>query len=145
MTDQTPAPFAGRRKLLTIQPDVQRLAERLRAQLTAQDPGGLRSVIEDQHPADLADAMLFLSDPEDLAVFHALDAAEAAEVLDEVDATTEASLVLATPPDRLAALLNLLPADEGADVLGPLPRDETAHVLTLLETATASAIATLLA
>jgi hypothetical protein len=43
---------------------------------------------------------------------------------DEVDTTTEASLVLATPPDRLAALLTLLPADEGADVLEPLPRDE---------------------
>jgi magnesium transporter len=145
MTYQTPAPFADRRKLLTVQPDVQRLAERLRAQLVAHDPAGMRAVIEDQHPADLADAMLFLSDPEDLAVFHALDAAEAAEVLDEVDATTEASLVLATPPDRLAALLNLLPADEGADVLGPLPPDETAHVLTLLEPATASAIQTLLA
>jgi Mg/Co/Ni transporter MgtE len=62
--------------------------------------------------------MIALSDQEDLAVFQALNAAEAAEVLDEVDATTESVLVRATPPDRLAALLTLLPADEGADVLG---------------------------
>ena len=145
MTHPIRPDFADRRKLLMAQPDVQRLAERLRAQLVAHDPAGMRSVIEDQHPADLADAMLFLTDQEDLAVFHALNAAEAAEVLDEVDATTEASLVLSTPPDRLAALLNLLPADEGADVLGPLPRDETAHVLTLVDPVAASAIQTLLA
>jgi hypothetical protein len=54
MTYSTPPTFAGRRKLLTVQPDVQRLAERLRAQLVAHDPAGMRAVIEDQHPADLA-------------------------------------------------------------------------------------------
>jgi magnesium transporter len=145
MTHPTPPPFADRRKLLTAQPDVQRLAERLRAQLVAHDPAGLRAVIEDQHPADLADAMLFLSDQEDLAVFQALNAAEAAEVLDEVDATTESALVRATPPDRLAALLTLLPADEGADVLGPLPAEETEQILARIDLAAASAIATLLA
>jgi magnesium transporter len=145
MTRPTSPPFAGRRRLLTVQPDVRRLAENLRTQLGAHDSAGMRAMIEEQHPADLADAMIFLSKQEDLAVFRALETAEAAEVLDEVDATTKATLVRATPPDRLAAMLELLPADEGADILGTLPPAETNRVLALANPVAATSIRTLLA
>jgi magnesium transporter len=131
--------------LLTVQPDVRRLAENLRTQLGAHDSAGMRAVIEEQHPADLADAMIFLSEQDDLAVFQALETAEAAEVLDKIDATTKATLVRATPPDRLAAMLELLPADEGADILGTLPPPETDRALALANPVTATAIRTLLA
>jgi magnesium transporter len=137
--------FAGRRKLMTAQLDVQRLADKLRANLASHDSDGLRRVIEEQHPADLADAMLILNDQEDLAVFKALAISEAAEVLDEVDSTTEANLVRETTPDQLAAMLNLLPADEGADIVGALTHSESSRVLDLARPGTADKIRTLLA
>ncbi|MDQ6748454.1 MAG: magnesium transporter, partial [Candidatus Dormibacteraeota bacterium] len=137
------AAFAARPKLLTARPDVQRLAEKLRAGLAANDPAGIRAVIEEQHPADLADAMIFLNDQEDLAVFRHLTPAEAAEVLDEVDPLTEAGLVRATSAPQLAALLDLLPPDEATDVLAALPAAEGEQVLALIDPAQAAAIRTL--
>src|SRR5579859_4425788 len=142
MTQNAPA-FAGRRKLLTAQPDVQQLVTNLRTALAAHDPAGLRAVIEAQHPADLADAMIVLNEHEDLAVFQQLEPAEAAEVLDEVDPLTEAALVRATSVERLAALLDLLPADEATDVVSALPPAEADRVLALTTPAIAAAIRTL--
>ncbi|HEY7982855.1 MAG TPA: CBS domain-containing protein, partial [Ktedonobacterales bacterium] len=139
------AAFADRPKLLTVHADVERCAERLRAALTTHDRDGVRAVIAEYHPADLADAMVLLNDHEDLAVFEQLDTAEAAEVLDEVDATTKAALVRATPPARLAALLDELPSDEAADVVQALPPETVEEVLALTTPAAAAAIRTLLA
>jgi magnesium transporter len=140
--------FATRRKLMAVQPDIQHLADRLRAKLAAHDPDnleGLRAIIAEYHPADLADAMLSLNDQEDLALFKALEIPEAAEVIDEVDATTRSNLVREITPDQLAAILNLLPSDEGADVLGPLRKSDVDHVLALVDSSKATGIRTLLA
>lgn len=92
-------------------------------------PGGLRSAIEDVHPADIADAMRYLSDEEDLAVYRALNPEEAAEVLDEVDAATRRRLVADTTPERLAEIVAHLPSDEAADIIGTLPKAAQQAVL----------------
>ncbi len=92
----------------------------------------LRAVLGTIHPADLADAMRNLGDEEDLAVYRLLRPEEAAEVLDEVDASTRRRLVDATPPPVLAEILGHLAADEAADVLGALPKEDREAVLALL-------------
>ena len=145
MNAHTPQSFAARNKLLTVRTDVQRIAQTIQAQLTAPNQPDLRATLDGQHPADLADAMLFLNEQEDIAVFKALDTDEAAEVLDEVDATTRAYLVRSVAPQQVAAMLERLPADEGADVLGALPQNEIEQVLTHTKLATAQSIRTLLA
>ena len=144
-TTETDSKFGERRKLLTVRADAFDLARRIRENLLPEQEGALRGILDGQHPADLADAMQFLSDLEERRVFSLLDTAEAAEVLDEVDDTTEAGLVRSTSPDRLADILEELAADEGADVVGGLARAEAEQVLALTDHETATDIRTLLA
>ena len=139
------ARFATRRKLLTVRADAMAVARTLQNQLEAGQTAALRATLDQQHPADLADAMLFLDPDEERAVFALLDPIEAAEVLDEVDDQTEANLVSETSPDKLADILEELPADEGADVVGSLPRDQAERVLSLAEPKIAAEIRALLA
>jgi magnesium transporter len=141
----TKEPFAERRRLMTVRQDVMEVARQIRDNLAPEKAAQLRAVLQAYHPADLADAMLFLSDQEDAAVFQALDTEEAAEVLDEVDATTEARLVGMTGPDRLAAIVDRLPADEGADILGGLPQERAEQTLARMEAEKARDIRALMA
>ena len=130
---------------MTVRADVAEVAAKIRANLAPEKSAELRAVLDEQHPADLADAMLLLNEKEDLAVFQSLAIAEAAEVLDEVDASTMARLLQVTAADRLADILEELPADEGTDVIGALPENEIERVLALTDAATARNIRTLLA
>jgi len=137
--------FSERRRLMTVRKDAMEVAQKLRGCLVSEKGAELRALLNEYHPADLADAMLFLSEQEDATLFEALDIAEAAEVLDEVDTTTESRLIKRTDPDRLADILEELPPDEGADVIGGLSKDAAEHVLTLTDKETAQEIRTLLA
>ena len=137
--------FLERRKLLTNRETCRRVAETIRALLAANDTQQLRRFLSEHYPADLADAMLFLEEPEERAVFALLDISEAAEVLDEVDTATEAQLLQATDPERLADILESLPADEGADIVGGLPAASAEQVLKLTEAEKAADIRELLA
>lgn len=93
----------------------------------------LRSTVDDHHPADIAAAMRYLTDAEDLAVYQSLTPHEQAEVLDEVDRTTLRRLVEATPRDRLAEIVGYLPPDEAADVLGGLDAERWEEVFGYLK------------
>jgi magnesium transporter len=142
---ETNPQFLERRKIMTVRKDAMEVARSIRASLSSNQREELRAILTQYHPADLADAMLFLSEQEDAEVFKATDIAEAAEVLDEVDATTEARLVKMTSHDRLADILEELPPDEGADVLGTLSKEKAEQILALTDKETAQNIRTLLA
>jgi hypothetical protein len=82
--------FLERRKTLAAHPDVEHLANDIRHHLATAQTEQLRTLLHATYPADLADALSLLNDAEDKAIFDLLDVAEAAEVLDEVDAETTA-------------------------------------------------------
>jgi magnesium transporter len=136
--------FLERRKLLTARPDVLRLAKDIQQRIAARDEDALRSLLHGEYPADLADAMVFLSDAEQKAVLDMLDAAEAAEMLDELDDELRRRLVAGLSAQRLAAILSQLMSDDAADivndlsvgvrepVLAHLPPDEASNVRRLL-------------
>ncbi len=121
------------------------VAHEIKALLAPERAAELRSLLDGQHPADLADAMFFLSDEEERQVFALLNTEEAAEVLDEVDDATEANLVSSTSADKLADILEELPSDEGADVAGRFSAETRDHVLSLTDAETAQEIRELLA
>ena len=130
---------------MTVREDIVKVAARIRANLAPEKAAQLRAILSEQHPADLADAMLFLNEKEDTAVFKTLTISEAAEALDEVDNSTEARLLQVTSPDRLADILEEMPADKGAEVVGALSDSEVNHLLTLTDAETAREIRLLLA
>lgn len=137
--------FATRRKLLTVRKDAMQCASDLRDLLAPEKAEALRTLLTHLHPADVVDAMQFLDEKEDKAVFNALEPSEAAVVLDEVDNTTRGYLVKATSRERLAAIVNALPSDEGADLIGVLSPDEAKQTLALAEPGHAANVETLLA
>ncbi|HLG65800.1 MAG TPA: magnesium transporter [Ktedonosporobacter sp.] len=129
--------FLERRKTLAARPDGERLALDIRRHITSAQTDQLRTLLHAEYPADLADAMFFLNDAEDKAVFDLLEAAEAAEVLDEVDAQTVCCLVAGYSPERLAAILRELQPDEATNIVGALDGETRERVLALLPEATA--------
>jgi len=137
--------FLERRKTLTARPDVEQLAKDIRQHLATAQTDQLRTLLHAEYPADLADAMFFLNDAEDKTIFDLLDAAEAAEVLDEVDAETTTRLVRGSSPERLASILRELMPDEATDIVGTFDGETRERVLALLPAAQADAIRTLLA
>ncbi len=138
-------PFSNRRKLLSVREDARQVASQIKANLAPERTAQLRALLDQQHPADLADVMFFLSDEEERHVFSLLNTEEAAEVLDEVDETTEAKLVGITSHDKLADILEELPSDEAADVAGAFSPEIRESVLALTDAETAQEIRTLLA
>jgi magnesium transporter len=137
--------FLHRRKLCASRDDVKKLAQTIRELLAAGQGDTLQSLLREYYPADLADVMLILEEPEEAKLFSLLDPAEAAEVLDEVDGATEAHLLASTEPPRLATILAQLPTDEAADIAAALRPEAAARVLAQMDATRAEGIRGLLA
>ncbi len=137
--------FLERRKTLAARPDVEQLANDIRRHIASAQTEQFRTFLHAEYPADLADAMFFLNDAEDKTIFDLLDAAEAAEVLDEVDTQTVQRLVATTLPERLADILGELLPDEAANIVSVADSTMQERVLALMPTDQATAIRTLMA
>lgn len=137
--------FLERHKTLAVRPDIEHLANTIHDYLTTAQADQLRTLLHAEYPADIASAMFFLNDTEDRAIFELLDAAEAAEVLDEVDSPTMKHLVSGSSSERLAAILCELQPDEATDIVGSLDSQTQEGVLALLPVSQAGAIRALLA
>jgi magnesium transporter len=136
--------FLHRVKLHSNIDHVTRVAQRIHALLRAGETEELREYLSRYYPADLADVIPRLPEADQHTLFKLLGTEEAAEMLDEVDDRTEAMLVRAEDPARIAAILDELPADEGADIAGALRDNQVEHVLSLTETDKAASIRALL-
>jgi magnesium transporter len=88
----------------------------------------LRLLVNDFHPADIADVLDNLAPDETLIVFDLLTDEVASEVLDETSSLVRQDLVEKVDDERLADLLDELPMDDAAEFLDELP-DETATLL----------------
>ena len=93
----------------------------------------LRSVINEYHPADIADALDNLSTEEAVVVFDMLSDEVASEVLDETGSLVRQELVEKVDDERLADLLDELPMDDAAEFLDELPWDTATRLLELME------------
>lgn len=101
--------------------------ERLVAE-NGENQEALRALLENIHPADIAEVLDELSEEAQLAVFTVLSTEVASEVLDETDAEVARFIFEELPDERLADLLEELPMDDAARLLSELP-DETAESL----------------
>lgn len=114
------------------------IAERLRAALKVplSDGGdlGITAVLRGMHPADIAEAMRDLSNPESLAVFNWLDNGRAAEVLGSIPAETARYLLDNAPSGRIAILLDHMPMDDAAYLVSEATPERAEELLADLET-----------
>ena len=109
------------------------LADRIRTLLEANEIGELRRLLQEAHPADIADAVNLLEEPERLLVFSLLDDQTAGEVLDETEAEATTALLKDLDSERAADILDEMPADDAAEILAELPKDQADELIGLME------------
>ena len=93
----------------------------------------LRVLINEFHPADIADVLDELPEEHALVIFDLLDDDVASEALDETGSLIRQELVEKVDDERLADLLDELPMDDAAEFLDELPDDTAARLLRLME------------
>lgn len=90
-------------------------------------------LLEQMHPADLADIVEELSPDDREAIFEAMDAEAAAETLVEVEPEIQAQIIESLEVEKAAEILEEMDPDEAADVLAELQEETSEEILEEME------------
>jgi len=105
----------------------------------------LKSVMESEHPGDIADAIQELDDDEQNLVFGLLEEEQAGDVLEEANTATRleiiedleadelSDIIVTMPPDEAVDLLEDMPVGKAEEVLGQIPEEESEQLKELLK------------
>jgi len=86
-------------------------------------------LLEEMHPADIADIVEDLSPDDREAIFETMDSETAAEALSEVDLDIQASILESLEADKAAEIIEEMSPDEAADVLAELDEEASQEIL----------------
>ncbi len=106
-----------------LEPDPQR---RLRLNIS-------NRLLEDMHPADLADIVEDLSPQDREAIFENIDSEVAADALTEVDPDIQASILESLETEKAADIVEEMAPDHAADVLAELEEETSEDILEEME------------
>ena len=106
-----------------LEPDPQR---RLRLNIS-------NRLLEDMHPADLADIVEDLTPEHREAIFENIDSEVAADALSEVDPDIQASILESLETEKAAEIVEEMAPDEAADVLAELEQETSDEILEEME------------
>jgi magnesium transporter len=104
----------------------------------------LEKVINEPHPADLADLIEHLESDERLGVFNLLTPERAGEVLIEISLPIQESLVGELDDQTFAHILDEVNSDDAADIFTHLPRERAQKIIGLVEPEVAEGLQKLL-
>jgi len=108
--------------------------DELRERIENKDESGAYKMIEDLHPADIADIYDELNIEEARFLHIMLDGEKAADVLIELEEDDRRRFLEVLPGDVIAKqFIDKLDSDDAADVLGELSEDKREEVLSFLE------------
>ncbi|HWI53315.1 MAG TPA: magnesium transporter [Symbiobacteriaceae bacterium] len=124
------------------QQQIQGLAELRR--LLAEDYEGLKTYLNEQHEADVAEWLEELTDEEREIIFGLMEAERAAEVLGELELETQADVITDLDPEKAGEILDEMPTDEAADLLAELTPEEQGEILNEMEAEEAADVRELL-
>jgi len=106
-----------------LEPDPQR---RLRLNIS-------NRLLEDMHPADLADIVENLGPEDREAIFENIDNEVAADALTEIDPTIQASILESLETEKAADIIEEMAPNEAADVLAELEERTSEEILEEME------------
>ena len=86
-------------------------------------------LLEEMHPADLADIVEDLSPDDREAIFESIDSEVAAEALSEVDPDIQASILESLETEKAAEIVEEMSPDEAADLLAELEESTSQEIL----------------
>ncbi len=90
-------------------------------------------LLENMHPADLADIVEDLSPQDREAIFENIDSEVAADALTEVDPDIQASILESLETEKAAEIVEEMAPDEAADLLSELHEDTSKEILDEME------------
>ena len=90
-------------------------------------------LLEDMHPADLADIVEHLGHEDRTAIINAVDTETAAEMFSEVDPEIQTSIIESLKADKAADILEEMEPSEAADVLNELEDEQSEQILDEME------------
>ncbi len=90
-------------------------------------------LLENMHPADLADIVENLGHEERTAIFNTIDSETAADLLSEVDLETQTAIIDHLDSEKAAEILDEMEASEAADLLNELGEDRSEEILDEME------------
>ena len=102
-----------------LEPDPQR---RLRLNIS-------NKLLEEMHPADLAEIVENLSPDDREAIFETIDSEVAAETLSEIDRDIQTSILESLETEKAAEIVEEMSPDEAADALGELEAEHSQEIL----------------
>jgi magnesium transporter len=106
-----------------LEPDPQR---RLRLNMS-------NRLLEEMHPADLADIVEELSHDDREAIFENIDSEVAADTLTEIEPDIQASILESLETEKAADIVEEMAPDHAADVLAGLEEETSAEILQEME------------
>ena len=90
-------------------------------------------LLEDMHPADLADIVENLGHEDRASIFNSVDTETAAELLSEVEPEIQTRIIESLQVDKAAEILEEMEPSEAADVLSELEEDRSEQILDEME------------
>jgi Mg/Co/Ni transporter MgtE len=90
-------------------------------------------LLEDMHPADLADIVEHLGHEDRTALVNAVDTETAAEMLSEVEPEIQTSIIESLDAEKAADILEEMEPSEAADVLNELEDEQSEQILEEME------------
>jgi len=103
-----------------------------------------RQMVEELHPADLADLLSQVSPVEGLEFIQNLDPETAAEAISELEMDIQATIIKDMPSDAAAEIIEEMSPDAAADLISELPDDLASELLKSIENEDAEDIQELL-
>ncbi|HOP20229.1 MAG TPA: hypothetical protein PK585_09120, partial [Amphiplicatus sp.] len=97
--------------------------------IEADDAARLEEIVEELHPADVADLLGLLEEEEREKMIEMLGGELDAEVLAELDADVKDSVILALKPEKVAEAVADLDTDDAAFLLEDLDEEKRAEIL----------------
>jgi magnesium transporter len=86
-------------------------------------------MVQELHPADLADLISQVSPEEGASFIGNLDVETAAETITELEPDAQTAMLTGMEPSRAAEIIEEMPPDSAADIISALPADRAKEIL----------------
>ncbi|MEE8424168.1 MAG: magnesium transporter, partial [Thermodesulfobacteriota bacterium] len=97
--------------------------------LERKDKKAIGAFLKDLHPADIAEFITFIEEPDKLELFLLLPLEVASKVIMETDENTRENIIGSLSKRKLTEIVHEMDTDDATDIIGDLPEEEANTVL----------------